>query len=122
MQNKNDNFYIVPLTSAETGNGAISDITEALNAAFQESTRVIRNQGLHGEAEEMIVLVDSQLTNVNFAECYGDQYQNVLYINDPAKDAIEKAGVDLKITHTNALPPENANPLSFRVYRFINLH
>jgi hypothetical protein len=113
-------YHIVPLTGEQIRTGILLQIGDALSDAFTNSAKAVTERGLRGDKEEMVIFFDNSSTNPNFWDNHGEDVQDVLYVNDAAKDAAERAGVKFTVTGTTNDAPAGRGLMS-RMYRFVNL-
>lgn len=93
-------FYIIPMTTKETRDGKLVRMTDILSQA--------QNQGVNLEA-----YFDNSTVNKDFNDKNNpgnpepdDIVQNVYYLNETAKETLDKAGETLNISGTIEEVPE----------------
>lgn len=110
-------FHVLRLTSEQIRNGALFQISDALDRVFNESAKAAMAHQTSGNKEEMLILFENSTTNPNFWENQGKDAQDVLYLNEAAKDAVSAAGLKFEYSDTVENAPEQCGVMS-RMYRF----
>lgn len=113
-------FHIAVLKSEDVQQGMLFKINDMLDEAFTTSARAIRERGMHGDKDEMVIYFENMATDPNFYDNHSEDIHEVLYFNDSAKEVIERADIGIVFGQTVETLPQGLGVMA-RMYRFINL-
>jgi hypothetical protein len=112
-------YHIAKITDDDIRGGILFRMTDALDQAFTTSAKSILYEGKRGTPQEMAIYFDIS----RFAsEAASTDSDDTYYINDAAKDAMERAGVKLSYSGRVDEPPKNTGTFCRMPRYVVSLH